>query len=133
MTLNRAIKTLRLRKEWTQYELAQKIGVTPKMISFYELGERNPSKKTQQKLANAFGITLEGLVNMKETEKKGKEPMRRSELTRDIENILVTIGAFKENTVLTQREYDEWVMFMRAQAKAFRETGTITLINCSRM
>jgi len=121
LTINKAIKTLRLRKEWTQYELAQKIGVTPKMISFYELGERNPSRKTQQKLANAFGISLDNLIGIDENEVIEKEPMRRSELTRDIENILVTIGAFKENTVLTQREYDEWVMFMRAQAKAFRE------------
>ena len=121
MTLNKVIKTLRLRKEWTQYELAQKIGVTPKMISFYELGERNPSKKTQQKLANAFGITLEGLVGMNETEKKEKEPMRRSELTRDIENILVTIGAFKPDAIITQEEYDEWLRFLRAQAIAYRE------------
>ena len=121
MTLSKVIKTLRLRKEWTQYELAQKIGVTPKMISFYELGERNPSRKTQQKLANAFGITLEGLVGKNENAKTEKEPMRRSELTRDIENILVAIGAFKEDTVLTQEEYDEWLRFMRAQATAYRE------------
>ena len=121
MTLNKVIKTLRLRKEWTQYELAQKIGVTPKMISFYELGERNPSKKTQQKLANAFGITLEGLISMNETEKIEKEPMRRSELTRDIENILVTIGAFKEDAIITQEEYEEWLRFLRAQATAFRK------------
>jgi len=121
LTLNKVIKTLRLRKEWTQYELAQKIGVTPKMISFYELGERNPSKKTQQKLANAFGITLEGLVGMNETEKKEKEPMRRSELTRDIENILVAIGAFKPDAIITQEEYEEWLRFLRAQAMAYRE------------
>ena len=121
MTLNKVIKTLRLRKEWTQYELAQMIGVTPKMISFYELGERNPSRKTQQKLANAFGITLEGLIGKNENEKIEKEPMRRSELTRDIENILVTIGAFKEDTIITQEEYDEWLRFLRAQATAYRE------------
>ena len=121
MTLSKVIKTLRLRKEWTQYELAQKIGVTPKMISFYELGERSPSRKTQQKLANAFGIPLEGLVGKNEDEAVEKEPMRRSELTRDIENILVAIGAFKEDTILTQEEYDEWLRFMRAQATAYRE------------
>ena len=121
MTLNKVIKTLRIRKEWTQYELAQKIGVTPKMISFYELGERNPSRKTLQKLANAFGITLEGLIGKTENEKIEKEPMRRSELTRDIENILVTIGAFKEDTIITQEEYDEWLRFLRAQAMAYRE------------
>jgi len=121
LTLNKVIKTLRLRKEWTQYELAQMIGVTPKMISFYELGERNPSRKTQQKLANAFGITLEGLIGKNENEKIEKEPMRRSELTRDIENILVTIGAFKEDTIITQEEYDEWLRFLRAQATAYRE------------
>ena len=121
MTINKAIKTLRLRKEWTQYELAQKIGVTPKMISFYELGERNPSRKTQQKLANAFGITLEGLIGKTENEKIEKEPMRRSELTRDIENILVAIGAFKPDAIITQEEYDEWLRFLRAQAMAYRE------------
>jgi len=121
LTLNKVIKTLRIRKEWTQYELAQKIGVTPKMISFYELGERNPSRKTLQKLANAFGITLEGLIGKTENEKIEKEPMRRSELTRDIENILVTIGAFKEDTIITQEEYDEWLRFLRAQAMAYRE------------
>jgi transcriptional regulator with XRE-family HTH domain len=103
---------MRLKKDWTQEELSKKLGITNKMISFYESGAREPSRKTLLKLAEVFGVSVEDLISE-------KRPNRNEKLIRDIERILLEIGAIKEDTVLTQEEFDEWKAFMRVQAEAY--------------
>jgi len=120
MALDKTIKTLRTERGWTQDALSRKIGISPKMISFYELGERKPSRDTLIKLAEVFGIPLDRLVNY-DAEREEKEPTRVNKLAEDIKEILITTGAFGEDTILTQEEYSEWLKFMRAQAIAYRE------------
>jgi len=97
MALDKTIKTLRTERGWTQDTLSRKIGISPKMISFYELGERKPSRDTLIKLAEVFGIPLDRLVNYG-AEREEKEPMRVNKLAEDIKEILITTGAFGEVT-----------------------------------
>ena len=52
--LGQKIKQLRLDNDITQKELADFLGVTPKAISFYELGQRMPSPEMILKMANKF-------------------------------------------------------------------------------
>ncbi|MCL2335848.1 MAG: helix-turn-helix transcriptional regulator [Firmicutes bacterium] len=61
--LSTKIYVLRKQFKLTQGELAAKIGVTTKMISFYERGERLPSRESLIKLASVFGVSLDSLVN----------------------------------------------------------------------
>ena len=56
------IKQLRLEKDITQKDLADFLGVTPKAISFYELGQRMPSNDVILKLAQKFGVTTDYLL-----------------------------------------------------------------------
>jgi len=77
-------KRLRLEKGWTQDELSRKLGVTPKTISFYELGERRPSRNSLIKLAQIFGITIDELVNEDAEILEHKMPSRESDLARDV-------------------------------------------------
>lgn len=42
MDIANRIKTLRVENNMTQKQLSEKLGLTPKMISFYEKGERIP-------------------------------------------------------------------------------------------
>ena len=60
--LNKRIKALRLKKNLTQKELANKLNLTPKMVSFYELGERVPPTDALEKLADIFGVTTDYLL-----------------------------------------------------------------------
>jgi len=121
LELDKTIKRLRLEKGWRQDDLARKLGVTPKTISFYELGERRPSRNSLIKLAQIFGITIDELVNDDAGILEQKMPSRESGLARDIKKILIEIGVIKENTTITEDEYDEWIRFLRVQTAAFRE------------
>lgn len=60
----------KLRKEYnvTQAELAAYLGVTPKAVSFYELGQREPSNEMLVALAKKFNVTIDYLLGIKENE-----------------------------------------------------------------
>ena len=63
MTLNEKILRLRKEKKWSQKKLASMIGTSGPVLGRYERGEITPSVEVAKKLANAFGITLDYLVD----------------------------------------------------------------------
>lgn len=60
--LSSNIKYLRKREHYTQQEIAKILRVTPKCISFYELGERKPTIEGLLYLSEFFGITVDQLL-----------------------------------------------------------------------
>jgi transcriptional regulator with XRE-family HTH domain len=60
--IGRNIRQLRLENENTQSELAAYLGVTPKTVSFYELGQRFPPHDIICKLADYFGVSTDYLL-----------------------------------------------------------------------
>ena len=58
-SIGNRIKRLRQNKNLTQLELANKIGITPKSISFYELDQREPVNDTLNKLSSVLNTTPE--------------------------------------------------------------------------
>ena len=59
----RAIIRHRIKRGWTQTQLAERIGSRQPVISRLEKGEGNPSLQTLQRLANALELSLH--VSMK--------------------------------------------------------------------
>ena len=57
------ITLLRKQKGWSQTELANKIEASREAIGKYERNEAMPAVDTAQKIADAFGVTLDYLVN----------------------------------------------------------------------
>lgn len=57
-----AIKVMRKRKNMTQADLAELLGVTPAAISRYESGERIPDIVTAAKIAAALGCKVDDLI-----------------------------------------------------------------------
>lgn len=55
------IKELRLRKDWTQEELARRVGVRRETILFLEAGKYNPSLQLAHDVALALGSNIEKL------------------------------------------------------------------------
>lgn len=51
------------RFQWSQQVLAKKIGTSGPIIGRYERGEMTPSVEVAKKLANAFGVTMDYLVD----------------------------------------------------------------------
>ena len=57
------IVDLRKERGWSQPELGKKIGTSGSIIGRYERGEMTPSVEVARKIAEAFGVTLDFLVN----------------------------------------------------------------------
>ena len=60
------IKRLRKKAKLTQPELAEKLGVTPKVISDYETDKANPPTDRLPVIANYFNISVDELIGTKQ-------------------------------------------------------------------
>lgn len=60
--VGKIIRELRTEKGITQNDLSNYLGLTPKMISFYELGERFPPYDIIIKLADYFNVSTDYLL-----------------------------------------------------------------------
>ena len=67
--ISQRIKELRLENHLTQKELSDYLGLTPKMISFYELGQRVPPSDIILKLAEKFHVTTDYLLGVQPHQK----------------------------------------------------------------
>ena len=64
--LGNRIRQLRAERNWSQRELARRIGVASKsVISYYELGERFPSYETLLRLSEVFAVSTDYLLRGK--------------------------------------------------------------------
>lgn len=57
--LGRRVRDVRLRYEWSQSELAQKMKVTQHTVSRYELGQYSLTARQLAQLSAIFSITLD--------------------------------------------------------------------------
>ena len=58
------LRDLRLRAGLTQAQLAERLGVTKSVVSFYELSERSPSPNVIIKLAEVFHVSADYLLGI---------------------------------------------------------------------
>lgn len=58
------LKALRTQAGMTQAMLAQQLGVTKSVISFYELRERAPSPETLVRIAQVFHVSTDYLLGL---------------------------------------------------------------------
>lgn len=58
------LKQLRTQAGLTQAQLAERIGVTKSVVSFYELQERSPSPDVLIKLSRIFHVSTDYLLGM---------------------------------------------------------------------
>lgn len=56
MKLGSAIKEIRLLYNWSQMDLSEKTGIAQTHLSQIEAGDKNPSRKTIEKICTAFEI-----------------------------------------------------------------------------
>lgn len=57
-----SLRSLRIRKGWTQLELAFNAGLTPTTVSRLENGWQSPNLDTARRLATVLGCALDELV-----------------------------------------------------------------------
>ena len=61
-TFGQRLKRLRLRRQWTQVQLARQAGLKKAVISLWENDERLPAKRNLQRMAAALGVSAEQLL-----------------------------------------------------------------------
>lgn len=64
MDFGQRLKALRTQAGMTQLQLAQRIGVTKSVVSYYELQERTPSPEVLRKLAGIFKVSTDYLLGL---------------------------------------------------------------------
>ena len=62
------LKRLRAQERMTQQQLADRLGVTKSVVSYYELQERYPSPETLIKLASIFHVSTDYLLGVSRSE-----------------------------------------------------------------
>lgn len=58
------LKALRISKNWTQAQLAGKLGVTKSVVSAYETGLRMPSYEIFVRIAQLFAVSADYLLGL---------------------------------------------------------------------
>lgn len=66
------LKELRSKKNITQKEFAEKIGVTAAALSAYENNGKNPSVAVAKRIAESFHVSIDWLCGLTEKENYGK-------------------------------------------------------------
>lgn len=85
------LKKLRIQSNLTQKQLAERIGVTKSVVSYYESQERYPSPDILVKIAKVFHVTTDFLLGI-----DTKKTINVSELSpEDICFIIKTIDFLK--------------------------------------
>ena len=54
----KTIRQLRQERDWSQPDLARRLGVVPRTVSAWECGVRVPGEVYRQRLADLFGVSV---------------------------------------------------------------------------
>ena len=65
MEFGKRLKELRTNAKLTQKQLAEMLGVTKSVVSFYELQERSPSPEVLIKLTEIFHVSADYLLDIR--------------------------------------------------------------------
>lgn len=66
--LSDRLRDLRIKRNLSQKELAKHLGISPSIVSSYELGERIPSVDRLLALANFYGCSIDYLLGRSQKE-----------------------------------------------------------------
>ena len=75
--LARKLRLLRLMKDWSQEDLAGASGLDRSYVSSIERAERNVSLDNIEKLADAFGISLDELLGVPDAVLLGEQLLEK--------------------------------------------------------
>lgn len=62
MSLGKRLRTLRMRRNMRQEDVAKRLEISKSAVGMYERGDREPSLETLQKLADLYGVTTDFLL-----------------------------------------------------------------------
>lgn len=97
------LAALRHARGWTQAELAQRLGTTVKMVTYYEREAENPTRKTIEKIAEVFGVDPVEFLGEANGSRNGHKPGPASRL-QQLTQRLGTLPRNKQKVVVEMLE-----------------------------
>ena len=112
------IKQLRLEFNFTQKELADKLHVTPKTISFYELGQRSPTDDIKIEMTKIFGVSMDYLMDLSDI----KNPYNNEKKETSLDDMDLDIAAHKEgDSEFTESQMDRIAKIVQEQVERIQK------------
>ncbi|OFO59855.1 transcriptional regulator [Peptoniphilus sp. HMSC075B08] len=98
------LKQLRELHNMTQKELADKVQVTPKAISFYELNQREPSNELLKSFSQIFNVSVDYLLGNSYIPKTQETKSKAEELEEDFPEGISVLYRANKNLTPEQKE-----------------------------
>lgn len=98
------LKQLRELHNMTQKELADKVQVTPKAISFYELNQREPSNELLKSFSQIFNVSVDYLLGNSYIPKTQETKSKAEELEEDFPEGVSVLYRANKNLTPEQKE-----------------------------
>jgi transcriptional regulator with XRE-family HTH domain len=121
MNLGDRIASLRRAKGWTQAKLAETAGLSPSAVSMYETNRRHPDDKALDKLARAFGMSVDALTQPETCDEVAAASHQDSGTTYSPPSYVADRGL---TTLTLSRDEARFILFLRMnpRAKSFLES-----------
>lgn len=102
------LKTLRIKSNMSQAELAERLGISRSAVSSYENGTRSPNHEILIKLATIFNVSTDYLLGRTDENNKPDEINQVfSEIRRLLES--ADLDTEKKSQILSEiRDYFQW-------------------------
>jgi len=81
------LAALRKERGWTQPQLAERLGVTTKTVTYYERMAQNPTTKTVGRIAEVFGVSCADLIGENTAQGQAHKPGPPSKLQQLTEEV----------------------------------------------
>ena len=98
------LKQLRELHNMTQKELADKVQVTPKAISFYELNQREPSNELLKSFSKIFNVSTDYLLGNSYTPSDEDSKSKAKELEEEFPEGISVLYRASQNLTPEQKE-----------------------------
>lgn len=103
------LKVLREEKKLTQAEIGKAVGISGRVIGYYESNDRLPKDEfTLVKLADFFGVSLDWLLGRTEV---------RSLVNENPNNLFIDVSSLQEDDKIKIHEYAEMIKQLRQSKK----------------
>lgn len=109
MTLGEKIVYYRDKKGWTQKALAERMGITPTRLNYWEKDKREPDVKMLNILCRTLEVDPKVLLSDEEIEKApapSEDSAEASAIEREMIDRLVSLGLIEEGLQLTDADVE---------------------------
>lgn len=98
MFIGNRIREIRMLRDVSQQELADRTGLSPVYVSYIETGSKKPSLGTIIKIAEAMNVTVDIIIGMNYTDNDEED-------IRELDMMMADCSRYEKNIIITSVYY----------------------------